>query len=78
MVDYFSLALTHALMALAVWRLLLRDDLDQDPDPTTDGAASGPGRQPNRQTGRSSGVRRELRLPVEGRDVTDCGPANHA
>ena len=36
MVDFFSLALTHVLMALAAWRLLTRDDLDRDgaaPDP---------------------------------------------
>ncbi|MBC2670239.1 hypothetical protein ACFOON_03960 [Novosphingobium piscinae] len=33
MVDIFSLALTHALLALAAWRLLLRDDLDRDPVP---------------------------------------------
>ena len=30
MVDFFSLALTHVLMALAAWRLFLRDDLDRD------------------------------------------------
>ena len=28
MVDTFSLVLMHALLALAAWRLLLRDDLD--------------------------------------------------
>lgn len=31
MVDYFSLAVTHGLMALAVFRLMLRADLDRDP-----------------------------------------------
>lgn len=30
MVDNFSIILTHALMALALWRLLHRDDLDQE------------------------------------------------
>ena len=30
MVDYFAIALTHGLMALAVWRLMARDDLDSD------------------------------------------------
>ncbi len=30
MVDYFSLALTHGLLAIAAWRLLWRDDLDRD------------------------------------------------
>jgi hypothetical protein len=31
MIDQFALALTHGLLALAAWRLLLRDDLDRDP-----------------------------------------------
>jgi hypothetical protein len=31
MVDYFALALSHGLLALAAWRLMLRPDLDSDP-----------------------------------------------
>ncbi|BEU98966.1 hypothetical protein [Novosphingobium olei] len=31
MIDIFTVLLPHALMALAVWRLLHRDDLDEDP-----------------------------------------------
>ena len=31
MVDNFSLAVAHALIALAIWRLLRRDDLDVEP-----------------------------------------------
>jgi hypothetical protein len=31
MVDLFALALTHGLLALAAWRLVLRSDLDRDP-----------------------------------------------
>ncbi|MCW1382021.1 hypothetical protein OLX02_04225 [Novosphingobium sp. KCTC 2891] len=31
MIDIFTVLLPHALMALAVWRLLQRDDLDEDP-----------------------------------------------
>ena len=31
MVDYFALALTHVLLALAAWRLSQRPDLDRDP-----------------------------------------------
>jgi hypothetical protein len=31
LVDLFTLALTHGLMAIALWRLLWRDDLDCDP-----------------------------------------------
>jgi hypothetical protein len=30
MVDLFALALTHGLLALAAWRLVLRTDLDSD------------------------------------------------
>ena len=32
MIDYFSLALTHALLAIACCRLLQRDDLDREPE----------------------------------------------
>ncbi|HEY0959529.1 MAG TPA: hypothetical protein VGE05_09680 [Novosphingobium sp.] len=32
MIDYFSLALTHGLLALAAWRLAMRVDLDRDPE----------------------------------------------
>jgi hypothetical protein len=31
MIDYFALALGHGLMAIALLRLVLRDDLDVDP-----------------------------------------------
>lgn len=30
MIDYFAIALTHGLIALAAWRLMARDDLDDD------------------------------------------------
>jgi hypothetical protein len=30
LIDLFTLALTHGLMALALWRLLFRADLDDD------------------------------------------------
>ena len=33
MVDNFSIGLTHALMAIALWRLLHRDDLDREVSP---------------------------------------------
>lgn len=33
MVDHFAIALTHGLMALALWRLLYRDDLDREVSP---------------------------------------------
>jgi hypothetical protein len=31
MIDKFTIVLPHLLMALMVWRLLRRDDLDTDP-----------------------------------------------
>jgi hypothetical protein len=31
MIDILTVMLPHVLMALAIWRLLARDDLDQDP-----------------------------------------------
>lgn len=31
MVDALALGITHLLLALAAWRLLLRDDLDREP-----------------------------------------------
>ena len=33
MVDNFSIGLTHLLMAIALWRLLHRDDLDREVSP---------------------------------------------
>ena len=30
MIDLFTLALTHGLIALALWRMLFRADLDAD------------------------------------------------
>lgn len=35
MIDYFSIALTHGLILLALWRLLLRDELDVEGTATT-------------------------------------------
>ena len=33
MVDLFTLALTHGLMAIALWRLLFRPELDTEDAP---------------------------------------------
>ena len=33
MVDYFALVLSHSLLLLAGWQLLMRDELDQDTAP---------------------------------------------
>ncbi|MCB2073284.1 MAG: hypothetical protein H6917_05200 [Novosphingobium sp.] len=46
MVDYFALAVSHGLLALAVWRLAQRADLDRDPGP--DGKAPSPGKTSRR------------------------------
>jgi hypothetical protein len=51
MVDYFSLAITHGLLALAAWRLVWRADPDADPAEQPDDAASAappPARPANR------------------------------
>jgi hypothetical protein len=55
MVDYFSLALTHGLMALAIFRLMLRADLDTDPQPP-EPAESGEPAEPD--TRKTKGARR--------------------
>lgn len=33
MVDNFAIALSHGLMAIALWRMLYRDDLDHEVSP---------------------------------------------
>lgn len=33
MIDNFSIGLSHLLMAIALWRLLHRDDLDREVSP---------------------------------------------
>ena len=70
MVDFFSLALTHALMVVAAWRLLMCDGVDRDPasrdlDSAAEAASSDPfkvprielrhGRSRAGQPGRKSG-----------------------
>lgn len=51
MIDNFALVLSHALMALAVWRLLQRADLDSDMPAASDEVNSkdnaGPGARTN-------------------------------
>jgi len=36
MIDTFALGLTHFLLAVGLWRVLLRDDIDRDPDDPVD------------------------------------------
>ena len=33
MIDNFSIGLTHVLLAIALWRMLYRDDLDREVSP---------------------------------------------
>lgn len=56
MVDIFALALPHALLVLALWRIVLRDDLDFEGE---DGS-NGEGRPP-----RPGQRDRTLRGPVQ-------------
>jgi hypothetical protein len=46
MIDYLTLALTHGLMALALWRLLFRPDLDVDLDVGASGNGPAPRARP--------------------------------
>jgi hypothetical protein len=39
MIDDFAIGLTHALMALAIWRLMSRTDLDAEPVATPESSA---------------------------------------
>ncbi|MEX0342279.1 MAG: hypothetical protein AB3N06_06815 [Erythrobacter sp.] len=48
MIDYFALALTHALIMIALLRVLMRDELDRE-DPLSDDV---PGAEP--QAGREA------------------------
>lgn len=41
MIDNFSILLSHALILLMFWRLLKRDDLDQEPPPVPDETPAG-------------------------------------
>lgn len=41
MVDNFAIAISHLLIALAVWRLVWRADLDHEDPPAKDEVGSG-------------------------------------
>ncbi|WOE74839.1 hypothetical protein [Alterisphingorhabdus coralli] len=49
MVDTFSILLTHALIALAGWRIIHRDDLDREDPPEQDAEPAGFNLRRNRQ-----------------------------
>lgn len=42
MIDTLSLAITHALMLLAAWRLLSRPDIDREGPPARKGRGGRP------------------------------------
>ena len=51
MIDFFALALSHGLLALACWRILRRGDLDEEsavvaPEPEAPPAKARPGLRP--------------------------------
>lgn len=50
MIDNFSIALTHGLLLIAVWRLINRPDLDHEDPPEPDEEPEG-FHAPRRQTG---------------------------
>lgn len=51
MVDNFALLLIHGLLALAGWRLMLRDDLDADPAPSPASTGEGESTRESRPRG---------------------------
>ena len=53
MIDNFALALSHGLLLLAAWRLLSRDDLDDDKAVVRDPAAT---KRPFLKRGNSAGA----------------------
>ncbi len=65
MVDILALAVSHGLLALAAWRLLLRPDLDVE----TPGEGAAPEQQPSKRCGP---VRREMRWPSQGEGSGDA------
>ena len=49
MIDNLALALSHGLLLLAAWRLLSRDDLDDDLVAAPEPGAGRPFRKPRRK-----------------------------
>lgn len=39
MIDYFTLALSHGVLIIALWRIVLRDDLDRNPEDVAEGGS---------------------------------------
>jgi hypothetical protein len=47
MIDNFSIAVTHGLLLLAMWRLIHRDDLDVEEPPERNNEPDGFFKQPS-------------------------------
>jgi hypothetical protein len=78
MVDILALALSHGLLALAAWRLLMRPDLDVESargnaSSPSDAAPAAGGKAPASRS-RTAPVRREMRWPG-GDDPREDGDA---
>jgi hypothetical protein len=58
MIDNFSLAVSHGLILLALWRLLSRPDLDDTDAPEPDRPAQPSDSKPRRLLGAPFGGRR--------------------
>ena len=57
MIDNFSILLSHALLAFALWQLMNRPDLDVEEPPVPDTEPEGFGRQRRPQPGKKQAAR---------------------
>ena len=55
MIDYFALALTHALILIAILRVFMRDDLDREDPPGAEPEVAKPNQREERRARRSGG-----------------------
>ena len=58
MIDYFALALTHALILIAILRVFMRDDLDREDPPGAEPEEAKPSRRETRRARRAGGKAR--------------------
>ena len=55
MIDYFALAMTHALILIAVLRVLMRDELDREDPPGSERKQDKPLTRKSRRMSRKQG-----------------------
>ena len=55
MIDYFALALTHALILIAILSVFMRDDLDREDPPGAEPEVAKPNQREARRARRSGG-----------------------